>query len=213
MPTAEVPTLPVVPQARSCSYVFEKDILIVEDVIDWGSKLIAMCEEVNRWNRASLAGHGPAGPGGPAIDQEYYNESRNNDSVTVNGETSPKFTPFEHWLCQAFHSCVYAYKALNKHLHVTKDTHFQVLRYGIGQHFHEHVDTISGHTSWGARQLSGVAFLNDDFEGGQLAFPRQSVLVTPKAGTVVLFPSAFTHPHIAHDVTKGKKYSAVTWFI
>lgn len=204
--------LPLVPQKRSCNYAFERDILIVDGVIDWGDQLIEACNRTNLWSQASLAGVGPSGPNGPVVEQTYYSEDRNNDAVFVSASTHTDFASFEFWLCQAFHSCVYAYKAMNKHLHVKSDTHFSVLRYRPGEHFREHVDTIAGHTSWGSRQLSAVAFLNDDFEGGQLGFPRQGVLITPKAGTIVLFPSSFTHPHEARDVTKGMKYSAVTWF-
>jgi len=56
-------------------------------------------------------------------------------------------------------------------------------------------------------------FLNGNFEGGELAFPRQKQIIKPLAGDVVLFPSNFTHPHASRTVEKGVKYSVVCWFI
>jgi predicted 2-oxoglutarate/Fe(II)-dependent dioxygenase YbiX len=194
------------PKTKSCIYRFEHEILVIEDVIDFGPELTALAERLNIWDRATMTQ-----PGREA--SPYTGESRNNDAVTVAGATHPDFKPFEIMLCQAFNSCAYAYRALNKYFHASGDTYHQLLRYKVGQHFHLHTDTIAGHKGWGARILSAVAFLNDDFEGGGLVFPRQKIEVKAKRGTLILFPSTFTHPHAALDVTKGVKYSAVTWWV
>lgn len=190
---------------RSCDFAFNSDILVVRNVIDWGDKLIDSVERLNIWERATMTSAGG--------NKQYHGEARNNDAVTVAGHVHVDFTPFEIALCQAFNQCAHAYRALNKHFFATTDTYHQVLRYASGQHFHEHSDNIAGHQTWGARQLSGVAFLNDGFEGGSLDFPRQQMTVKPVKGTIVLFPSFYTHPHASLDVTKGVKYSAVTWWV
>lgn len=88
---------------------------------------------------------------------------------------------------------------------------YQLLRYGSGQHFHEHHDFIHRHPH--PRILSLVAYPNDDYDGGDLVFPQQNLRVKPRKGSVIVFPSAFTHSHASLDVTKGIKYSIVTWFI
>ena len=65
------------------------------------------------------------------------------------------------------------------------------------------------------RTLSLVAFLNDGYSGGNLTFPKFDTSITPKAGSVILFPSNFPYIHIAEPVGSSDetiKYSLVTWF-
>jgi predicted 2-oxoglutarate/Fe(II)-dependent dioxygenase YbiX len=60
--------------------------------------------------------------------------------------------------------------------------------------------------------MSGVVYLNDDVEGGELYFPRQNLKIKPKAGSVVVFPSVEPFVHESLPVTKGEKYmSPVFW--
>jgi hypothetical protein len=35
--------------------------------------------------------------------------------------------------------------------------------------------------------------------------------IEPETGAVVLFPSAYTHPHASCPVREGTKYSVVAW--
>lgn len=190
-------------EKRACDYEFANDILIVNDAFPWGPELIAESERLERWRRASMADK----------DASYKGASRNNDLCVVDHRVHKDWLVWEQRLGEVFHSCVYAYRALNPHLQVREDTFVQIMRYQPGQHFRLHVDNISGHQTWGARQLSAVCFLNDDFEGGQLELPRQKRKITPQAGRLVLFPANFCFPHEAHDVIKGVKYTAVTWFV
>jgi len=191
-------------QRRSCDYTFDQDILVVRGVIDFGAKLIETAERLNKWRRATVV----------SDDKATYGTERNNDLITIDGNAHKELAPFEWLLCQALHSCAYAYHALNRHLWVRRDTGHELLRYGPGQHFHEHVDTLSSKGSAdGMRVLSCVAFMNDGFDGGELCFPRQNKAIRPEAGTVVLFPSVFTHPHASTDIVKGVKYSVASWFV
>jgi hypothetical protein len=192
-------------QTNSCNYVFKDDILTVYEAFDWSSRLIETADRVNKWTRAGLAQRGST--------KDFYGDSRNNDVTIVSETTHKDLSQFEFWLCQTFHSCAKLYKDLNRHLVVERDTDLWLLRYSIGQHFTEHVDVITGGTMIGARQLSAIAFLNDDYDGGHLVFPRQGLTLRPKPGTVILFPSGFTHPHEVRDVTAGVRYTVVTWYV
>jgi hypothetical protein len=80
------------------------------------------------------------------------------------------------------------------------------VKYGPGQHFQEHHDHGYSYNC----VVSLVAFPNDDYEGGQLAFSIQGVTIKPKAGDLYVFPSNFMYPHRAMPVTSGTKYSMVT---
>ena len=68
------------------------------------------------------------------------------------------------------------------------------------------------------RKLSSTIFINDDYEGGELIFDGlgkgadgEDIVYYPKTpGTIVFFPSFLIHG--VKPVTKGQRYSIVTWF-
>ena len=67
------------------------------------------------------------------------------------------------------------------------------------------------------RKLSMSVLLNDNFEGGAFEFAtygKEDCIITPievEAGSVIVFPSWMEH-RVA-PVTKGIRYSLVTWFV
>ena len=60
------------------------------------------------------------------------------------------------------------------------------------------------------RKLSMTALLNDEFEGGEFEFYNTPKLEMNK-GDIILFPSFELHR--VKPVTKGVRYSLVTWFV
>jgi len=50
-----------------------------------------------------------------------------------------------------------------------------------------------------------LVYLNDDFEGGDLLFPAQAKLISPKTGTAIIFPANFYYPHSTLP-TRGVRY-------
>lgn len=83
---------------------------------------------------------------------------------------------------------------------------FNFVKYGPGHHFGEHAD--HGH-SYNCT-VSLVAYVNDDYEGGELYFRLQGLNIKPKAGDLFIFPSNYMYPHQAMPVISGTKYSIVT---
>lgn len=82
------------------------------------------------------------------------------------------------------------------------------VRYSPGQHFSVHADHGFSYSC----TLSSIAYINDDYEGGELWFPYLDIEFKPEAGDIVLFPSTYIYAHAAKKVLKGYKYSAVTMF-
>lgn len=96
----------------------------------------------------------------------------------------------------------------------------QILSYSIGGHYMPHIDaesvwvTPDGEKIWKKstdRDLSFVFYLNDDFEGGDFIFPDLKIRIRPEPGMMVCFPSNHFYTHGVEPVTKGKRYSIVTW--
>jgi predicted 2-oxoglutarate/Fe(II)-dependent dioxygenase YbiX len=84
---------------------------------------------------------------------------------------------------------------------------YDLLKYEEGQEYKAHHDDGIGMN----RVISSILYLNDDYEGGEIEFIHMGVKIKPQAGMLILFPSSFPYTHIAHPVTKGKKYALVTW--
>ena len=96
----------------------------------------------------------------------------------------------------------------------------QLLHYGKGGHYIPHVDAETLYTDedglelWEKtldRDISVVYFLNDDFKGGELFFPKLDLLIKPEAGTLVCFPSDHNYIHGVKPVKAGRRYTVVTW--
>jgi hypothetical protein len=83
---------------------------------------------------------------------------------------------------------------------------FNFIKYGPGQHFQEHHDHGFSYNC----TVSLVAYVNDDYEGGELFFRLQNINAKPEAGDLFIFPSNYMYPHRAMPVHSGTKYSIVT---
>ena len=74
----------------------------------------------------------------------------------------------------------------------------------------EHGRWVPNHTP--QRDYTGLAYLNDDFTGGELVFPDRDVVIAPKPGLLVAFPSNHEFAHAVPKVLSGKRYSLPVWF-
>ena len=66
------------------------------------------------------------------------------------------------------------------------------------------------------RSLTIVGVLNDDYGGGEYFFPSQNIKLKLKAGSFIMFPPYWTHPHsVSKIVTKPNcneyRYIVSTW--
>lgn len=88
-------------------------------------------------------------------------------------------------------------------------------KYDIGERMELHQDHANSifEDSSGIPIVSMVGLINDDYEGGELVFHLGEERYVPdaKAGDIIIFPSCFPWKHESTEVTKGTKYSWVTW--
>ena len=54
-------------------------------------------------------------------------------------------------------------------------------------------------------------FINDNYEGGEITFPKYGISIKPKAGQLLMFPSSFMYNYIEKPILNGVKYQAVAW--
>lgn len=83
---------------------------------------------------------------------------------------------------------------------------FNFVKYdGPGTHFKVHADHGPAYVT----TVSVVAYLNDDYEGGEIYFPRFNLTIKPKPGDIVVFPSTYIYEHASNDMISGTKYAIV----
>jgi hypothetical protein len=58
--------------------------------------------------------------------------------------------------------------------------------------------------------LSIVGSLNDNYEGGEFVF-NDNHIIKLNAGDFLMFPSTFMYAHEVREITKGTRYSFVSW--
>lgn len=80
------------------------------------------------------------------------------------------------------------------------------IKYEPNQHFQEHADHGFSYSA----TVSLVGYPNDDYEGGDLFFPKLGINIKAKAGDLYIFPSTYLFSHVAKPVISGTKYSVVT---
>lgn len=180
--------------------VIERDILYLKNIAPWSPDLIKLAEEIGEWVLSTEI---------VKKDVEETTSKRTSDELLIASQTDPGFTSFESAIYNVVGEAARAYVRMNPYFRIVEDSGYSLLRYKEGHFYGEHIDWTSnmGHS----RVLSILIYLNDDYEGGGIVFPRQDVTIKPEAGSVVVFPSVGTHPHEALEVTKGTKYAVVTW--
>ena len=87
-----------------------------------------------------------------------------------------------------------------------------LLKYQKDNFYLKHVDASNTLN----RTLSIIINMNEEYEGGDLIFfnpytDRAYSKPTLKTGDMIIFPSNFLYPHQVLPVTKGERYSIVSW--
>lgn len=181
--------------------LLDRDILYIKGVAPWWGDLIALSEEAGGWTKSMELL--------PTVGQ-VVTTKRNSNQISIAGSLDSRFTALEKVIFDTVAFGIVKYTERNPYYHITEDEGYVLLRYNEGHFYGEHSDAHSHHVDK-ARVLSFVLYLNDDYEGGEVSFSRQGVVIKPKCGSLVIFPSTGTHPHEALKVTKGTKYAVVTW--
>jgi hypothetical protein len=105
--------------------------------------------------------------------------------------------------------CIQEYNTKFPHCKIEEDSGYELLKYSEGCFYIQHTDSFKARP----RAVSCSFILNDDFEGGEFAFFDRELKYKLDKGDALLFPSNFMYPHEVLPVTKGTRYSIVTWFI
>jgi len=97
------------------------------------------------------------------------------------------------------------------------DTGFRLQHYVRNYgHYRQHVDGTpwsSSSTNVGRRVLAGIVYLNDVNIGGETYFPVYEQNVSARAGSIVIFPAHWTHPHQGNPPISSDKWMISTFYL
>ena len=105
--------------------------------------------------------------------------------------------------------CIKEYNTRFPHCKIEEDSGYELLKYPEGCFYVEHTDSFKARP----RAVSCSFILNNNFEGGEFAFFNKELKYKLEKGDAIMFPSNFMYPHEVMPVTKGTRYSIITWFI
>jgi predicted 2-oxoglutarate/Fe(II)-dependent dioxygenase YbiX len=106
-------------------------------------------------------------------------------------------------------NCIQEYNNKFPLCKIQEDSGYELLKYTKGCFYIEHTDSFKQRP----RAVSCSFILNDDFEGGEFAFFNKELKYKLEKGDAIMFPSNFMYPHEIMPVTKGTRYSIITWFV
>ena len=87
---------------------------------------------------------------------------------------------------------------------------FKIQKTNVGQGYHTwHAENSTRETA--NRILAWTLYLNDVDEGGETEFLYYPKRIKPKAGTLILWPAAFTHTHRGNPPISNTKYIITGW--
>jgi hypothetical protein len=152
-------------------------------------------------------------------EQSHSTKLKKDDLTVFHNFTIPQeilFSTYPHLpeLLEAVNHCYNLYKQeydVFEHLANTANTpgiRIQKTKPGQGYHvWHcEHCNV-----GCGSRVLAWTLYLNDVKEGGETEFLYQKRRIYPKKGSIILWPSGFTHTHRGNPPLSGDKYIATSW--
>jgi prolyl 4-hydroxylase len=99
---------------------------------------------------------------------------------------------------------------------VTQGEPLTVLRYGPGQQYRPHLDTLTGETN--QRIRTAILYLNHNYQGGETEFPLLGIKVAPRTGDLLVFDNVDANGapapqsrHAGLPVIQGIKWIATRW--
>lgn len=176
-------------------------IILFKDIFLDAYRQIQFINDHPLWRKAEVL----TNPGKGVSGTNYL--ARDTDLLMLSGNIPPVIEKFKKDFLDSTEKCIDEY-LMYYYATIQKKEEPQLLRYGVGQKFHDHIDD---HPALGIRRLSLSFYINDDYDGGEIEFKRFSLKFKPKANDLLLFPSNFVYNHQIYPVVNGERYAVVQW--
>lgn len=179
--------------------VYDGEIFYFIDVINDPGNLIRLIESsdndliesdcISKWVNWSSGDY-----------QFGYRKEINSAKLGTSSENSYKiYQELNH----AVNSVLENYKGITSN-EIGLRTPFGISKYNTGSYMGKHVDDYEDYDK--NPTVSGILYLNDEYQGGELFFEDQGVKIKPSAGSMVVFPSREPYFHESLEIIDGVKY-------
>lgn len=157
---------------------------------------------------------------------EYIDQYRDDDSVRGGNDIRPERVALEN---PEVHKLILHYQhqtwlkmkeyyvdgyGVEISEHPTNTAHFVKWVVGMRSPLHADCERPDGTLAYGANfymlNFSALIYINDDYEGGHIAFPAFGVDIKPKPGDLIIFPS--TYRHEVTEITAGTRYTMPSFY-
>lgn len=172
----------------------DKYLTILEDTLNGQTRY--------KWNEAQVTNSDK-----PIKYARNCSDFKYNDKVLgLKNNENAKLIDMYQEIYKVLKSCIDDY-AYYWGINVTYYEVFNFVKYeGAGQQFRIHADHGPAYNA----TVSAVIYLNDNYEGGELYFPRLDKLTyKPRFGDIAVFPSNYIYEHASLDMVSGTKYCVV----
>jgi len=78
-----------------------------------------------------------------------------------------------------------------------------IAKYSNDNHMFRHFDDQDDEKPY---RSSTLYYPNDDYEGGEIEFPRFNLSIKPKKDEVIVFPASYAYDHLVLPITNGTRY-------
>ncbi len=155
-----------------------------------------------KWSEAKVTNsESPIKKARDCVDFKYKQEN-----LGPRNETNAELIDLHEEIYQKLKFCIDDY-ARYWGIHVVYYEAFNFVKYeGEGKHFNIHADHGPAYNT----TVSAVIYINDDYEGGEIQFPRLDGYVhKPRVGDIAIFPSNYIYEHASLPMKSGTKYCVV----
>jgi hypothetical protein len=124
------------------------------------------------------------------------------------------YSVYDREIYEIYHTIFSVFKKYNNDIIINGDTKYILRKIYDRTDLHtDHIRAIESICFYNqVRTLAAIICLNDDYDGGVFNFPKQNVSLKLKAGSVILFPPFWTHPHEISGLGKNQfRYTITTW--
>ena len=191
--------------------VLHPDIWYWDNVISYPDELIEFINEIDL-NLISYKAISQWSPWVASNNQDIvYGATKNifkkqSKSGVDNEKLDQRILYIYNSLEMAFEMCYERYMdghGLNKSLYRLDTDNIPVKKWQVGASMGPHSDGYDGNADLA---FSLVCYLNEDYEGGEISFPKHNITIKPKKGSLIMFPSQDPFIHEVKNVIDGDRY-------
>jgi hypothetical protein len=191
--------------------ILDPKIWYWENALSYPEHLNKFIEEIDldslSYNRISKWKNWTASDDDSIVYGATKNIFKDNLKITTGSDTLDKKTLYvANSFIMAFEMCTDRYfkgQRLDESIYNLEINNIPIKKWNQGQSMGPHFDGQDGNSDLA---FSLVAYINDDYEGGEIHFPNQNITVKPKAGSLIMFPSQLPYLHEVKPIISGTRY-------